>query len=200
MKHVEVVNQNYHVQGFTTDGKYMYWSFTDSLVKTTMTGTVLIQVPTATRWEHLGGIDYHNGRIYGACMSRKPNGSSLHIYDAGSLAVVDMIQLKNIISDMDSETDDNTGAGCVTVGIDPETKEEVLLIGCGTKAKSSFPGQIIMQYNFDGHYQKKYIVPTGCTNLGIQNIDRDPDTGFYHILNTDPAAVVPPAVFRTLTG
>lgn len=179
MKHIEVVNQNCHVQGFTTDGKYMYWSFTDSLVKTTMSGTVLIQVPTAARWEHLGGIDYHNGRIYGACMNRRPSGSSLHVYDAGSLAVVDMILLKNIMSDMDNNVDDNNGAGCITVGVDPDTGEEVLLIGCCIKPKSKFPGQIIMQYDFEGNYQKKYFVPTGCTNLGIQNIDRDPQTGCY---------------------
>jgi len=179
MKHVEVVNQNLHVQGFTTDGKYMYWSFTDSLVKTTMSGTVLIQVPTATRWEHLGGLDYHNGRIYAACMSRNPNNSSIHVYDAGSLAVVNIFQLKNMISDMDNQVDNNNGAGCITVGIDPETNEEVLMVGCGIRNGSKFPGQIIMQYDFEGNYQKKYIVPTGCTCLGIQNIDRDPDTGCY---------------------
>ena len=28
MKYLEVVNQNYHLQGFTTDGEHMYWSFT----------------------------------------------------------------------------------------------------------------------------------------------------------------------------
>ena len=179
MKHIEVFNQYYHLQGFTTDGEFMYWSFTDVLVKTTMQGIMKIQVPVATRWEHLGGIDYHNGRIYCACMSRNPAGSSVHIYDADTLALVDTILLKNVINDMNRGIDDNNGAGCITIGIDPETSEEVILVGCATKPSSHFDGQIVMQYDMKGNFQKKHIVPTGCTDLGIQNIDRDPETGCY---------------------
>ena len=179
MKYLEVVNQNYHLQGFTTDGVHMYWSFTDTLVKTTMEGTVRVQVPVATRWEHLGGIDYHNGRIYAAGMARNPAWSSIHIYDAATLAVVDIIPLRNIVNDMNRGVDDNNGAGCITVGKDPATGEDILLVGCATKPKSTFEGQIVMQYDLKGNLQRKHIVPTGCTNLGIQNIDRDPDTGYY---------------------
>ena len=58
MKYCEVLHQNLHMQGFTTDGEHMYWSFTDSLVKTTKNGTVLVQVRIPAG--HLGDIDYYN--------------------------------------------------------------------------------------------------------------------------------------------
>ena len=44
MQFVEVVNQNQHLQGFSNGNGFMYWSFTDSLVKTTLSGTVNCQV------------------------------------------------------------------------------------------------------------------------------------------------------------
>ncbi|MBQ0092525.1 MAG: hypothetical protein KBS45_04280 [Clostridiales bacterium] len=43
---VEVLHQNWHMQGFTTDKEngYMYFSFTDSVVKVNMESTMIAQV------------------------------------------------------------------------------------------------------------------------------------------------------------
>ena len=64
MKYTEVLHQNLQMQGFTTDGENMYWSFTDSLVKTKKSGLMLRQVPIPLG--HLGDIVYYNGKIYDA--------------------------------------------------------------------------------------------------------------------------------------
>ena len=146
MKYTEVLHQRYHLQGFTTDGTYLYWSFTDSLVKTTMSGTVVGQVPTATRTEHLGGIDYYNGKIYGAAMGNSLAGQpwgmwssfTVHVYDAATLAVVDILRLDDCYEEIRQRTD-----------------------------------------GFDGRRQNRYVIPTGVANIGVQNIDRDPETGSY---------------------
>ena len=66
MKHTEVLHQNLHMQGFSTDGENMYWSFTDSLVKTKKSGLMLRQVPIPAG--HLGDIVYYNGKIYGTVL------------------------------------------------------------------------------------------------------------------------------------
>lgn len=72
MKYCEVLHQNLHLQGFTFDGDNMYWSFTDSLVKTTRNGTVKCQVPVLAG--HLGDIDYCDGKIYGSVMGNSLKG------------------------------------------------------------------------------------------------------------------------------
>ena len=55
LEHIKVVNQNYHMQGFTSGGGFVYFSFTDSLVKTTPAGTVKCQAEVFGG--HLGDID-----------------------------------------------------------------------------------------------------------------------------------------------
>ncbi len=44
MKYIEILHHNFHLQGFTTDGTYMYWSSTDCIVKTTLGGTMIAQI------------------------------------------------------------------------------------------------------------------------------------------------------------
>ena len=92
MKYTEVVHQQYHLQGFTSDGEYMYWSFTDSLVKTTLSGTVIAQIHAVDRPAHLGGIDYHDGKIYGAMECGAEKRSAIYVFDAQTLACLDILQ------------------------------------------------------------------------------------------------------------
>lgn len=187
MKYTEVLHQRYHLQGFTTDGTHLYWSFTDSLVKTTMSGTVVGQVPTATRTEHLGGIDYDNGKIYGAAMGNSLAGQpwgmwssfTVHVYDAATLAVVDILRLDDCYEEIRQRTDGFDGIGCITAGVDPVTGADCLMLGCGTLDAPEYASQIILQYGFDGKRQNRYVIPTGVANIGVQNIDRDPETGSY---------------------
>jgi hypothetical protein len=52
------------MQGFTSDDKreYLFWSFTDSLVKTNANGTMICQIHVGGG--HFGGLDWHDGKIY----------------------------------------------------------------------------------------------------------------------------------------
>lgn len=67
MEYIRVVNQNWHMQGFSSGGGHMYFSFTDSLVKTTLSGIVRAQVQI--RGGHLGDIDWHDGDIYASFLA-----------------------------------------------------------------------------------------------------------------------------------
>ncbi len=194
MKHLEVVRQKYHMQGFTTDGKHMYWSFTNTLVKTTMTGTVVAQKEVPITSEHLGGIDYHNGRIYGAAMGNSLKGDpwgqwtsfTVHVYDAESLSLVKVLRLDDCYRDHKVARDGFDGVGAITAGVDAETGEEALFIAASMKNGAEIKSQIVLQYSFDGKLQKRHFVPTGSVNIGVQNIDYDKDTGYFWLTTYDP--------------
>jgi len=179
MKYAQVSNQYYHVQGYTTNGKYIWWSFTDTLVQTSMNGTVLRQIKTPIKGEHLGGVDYYDGKIYGACMGGFVNGSSIHVYDAETLALLEIWPLRNVYEDIVNNVDGVKGIGCISEGIDPETGDPVIMAGAALINREDVTYQVVYQYSLDGKFQKKYRVPTGPANLGIQNLDRDPETGEY---------------------
>ena len=44
MEFVEALNQYQHMQGVTSGNGHMFWSFTDTLIKTTMNSIVKCQV------------------------------------------------------------------------------------------------------------------------------------------------------------
>jgi len=188
MRYIDVQNQNYHLQGFTADGEYMYWSFTDSLVKTTMEGTVVRQVPCAVPGDHLGGIDWYGGRIYGAAMNSGKKTSAIHVYDADTLQTLAILPLAECDAEYLTEEDGFRGAGCITAGKDPGSGEDVLLVGSALRSAPEITCQVLHQYGFDGKRQKKHLVPTGVIHLGIQNIDRDPETGCYWMTGYDAEA------------
>lgn len=186
MKYTEVLHQYYHLQGFTSDGMYMYWSFTDSLVKTTLAGTVIAQVHAVDRPAHLGGIDYFNGKIYGAVENGEEKRSFVYVYDAATLERTAILPLPACDAAHADESSTFRGAGCITAGIDPATGEEVLLVGSALRNDPATDYQLIWQLGFDGTQQRTYRVPTGPADLGIQNIDRDPETGCYWMTAYDP--------------
>ena len=78
----------------------MYWSFTDSLVKTKKSGLMLRQVPIFCG--HLGDIVYYDGKIYGSVMGDALKGTlwcdwisfEIHVFDAATLALEKVIRLE----------------------------------------------------------------------------------------------------------
>ena len=78
----------HHLQGVCTDEKSIYWSFTTTLVKTDMEGTLLKQVPVAN---HHGDLCFHDGKLYVAVNLGKfndPEGNAdswVYVYDAETL-------------------------------------------------------------------------------------------------------------------
>lgn len=190
MKQAEVVHQNLHLQGFTSDGTYLYWSFTDSLVKTTLSGTMVAQVPVLGG--HLGDIDRIDGKIYGSLMGNSLAGRpwgvwtsfQVNVYDAGSLSLLDAIRLDDCYGfyAAHSGADDAggfNGIDGITRGVDPETGAPALMVACALFTGEGYREQQIFQYSFDGHLQKIHRIPTGNTVFGIQNLDFEADTGRY---------------------
>ena len=99
MTYIEVVHQNLHLQGFAKGGDFMYWSFTDSLVKTTLAGTVKCQVEM--RDGHLGDCDYYDGKIYASMLGHPASGRPwndwssfcIYVYSADDLRLLQKIRL-----------------------------------------------------------------------------------------------------------
>mgnify|MGYP003294707835 CR=1 FL=1 len=71
------------MQGFAKGGDFMYWSFTDSLVKTTLAGTVKCQCEM--RDGHLGDCDYYNGKIYAPVEGGDEVYACIVVFDAETL-------------------------------------------------------------------------------------------------------------------
>ena len=98
MKYIEILHQRFHLQGFTTDGEYMYWSSTDCIVKTTMGGTMVAQIHVDVG--HTGDIDYYDGKLYVTVLGKSPvkekewSSFSVHVYDTKDLALIKIITLE----------------------------------------------------------------------------------------------------------
>lgn len=72
---------NGHLQGFDSDGKYIYWSMYSSLIKTDYTGKVIAQVPVTP---HHGDCCIHKGRLYVATIEKR--GNFITVYDCRDLS------------------------------------------------------------------------------------------------------------------
>ena len=57
-----------HLQGFDSDGEYIYWSMYSNLIKTDYTGKVITQTPVKG---HHGDCCVHDGKIYCAAYFQK---------------------------------------------------------------------------------------------------------------------------------
>ena len=184
MEYVEVLNQYQHMQGFSNGEGYMYWSFTDSLVKTTMNGIVKCQ--TMIRGGHLGDIDYHNGKIYGTYLQDALpghewadwTGFKIYVFDAYDLHVERIINLDicdyyKSITCTPEDTRGFQGVDGVAIAPDPKTGEDKLFVACALYTGEKYSNQIILQFTLEGVYETEYHIPTGNTVYGIQNLDYD---------------------------
>lgn len=185
MKYTEVLHQNLHMQGFSTDGENMYWSFTDSLVKTKKNGLMLRQVLIPAG--HLGDIVYYNGKIYGTVMGNSLKGLpfgvwtsfEIHVFDAGTLALDRIIRLDDCYRMYEKRENGFNGVDGITV-LPPEGKREArLMVASGLFDGEEYDSQIILEYTLEGELVDKHFIKTGNTVYGIQNLTRDPENGDY---------------------
>ena len=92
-KRLEVLHQHCHMQGFSADkeNSLMYWSFTDSVVKTNFDSMMIAQCHVSGG--HLGDIAYYEGKLYSSFMGHAAPGHDwddwtafrIHVYDAKPL-------------------------------------------------------------------------------------------------------------------
>ena len=76
-----------HLQGFDSDGEYIYWSMFTNLVKTDYAGKVIVQRPVDP---HHGDCCVHDGKIYVATENRtkERRGLYINVYDCRDLTPV----------------------------------------------------------------------------------------------------------------
>ena len=180
----EVLHQNLHMQGFTTDGSCIYWSFTDSIVKTNLNSTVLCQTPVHSG--HLGDIIHCGGRIYGTVMGNNLRGRpwgewtgfQINVYDADSLALIKEMRLDDCYFMYNDRTDGFRGIDGITAVTSPGGDTH-LMVACSTWGEERYDRQILLEYTLDGKLLDKHFVKTGNTVFGIQNLAYDSQTERY---------------------
>jgi hypothetical protein len=143
----------HHLQGVCTDEKAIFWSFTTTLVKTDMKGSVLTKIPVAN---HHGDLCFHGGRLYVAVNLGKfndPEGNAdswVYVYDPQSLKELARHETQEVFH----------GAGGIgfrdghffVVGGLPDTVEE----------------NYVYEYDNSFKFLKKHVIDSGHTHLGIQ--------------------------------
>ena len=190
LEHIKVVNQNYHMQGFTSGGGFVYFSFTDSLVKTTPAGTVKCQAEVFGG--HLGDIDYYGGKIYGSYLGNALPGHAwddwtcfkIYVFDASDLRVLNVINMDicdeyKRISGMPPDTRCFSGIDGVAFGREPGTGAQKMFVACAMITGEKYENQILLQCTPEGKYEKEYHIRTGNTVYGIQNLDYDESSGEF---------------------
>lgn len=188
---LEVLHQNQHMQGFTTDPerKYMYWSFTDSVVKTNYHNTMIAQ--THVSGGHLGDLAYYKGKLYASFLGNALPGHAwddwtafkIYVYNADDLRLERIIDMP-VCDEMKANActpDDKYGFMAidgVTFGKDTEGNEK-MFVACALFSEERFSNQIILQLSLDGVFEKRHLFPTGNQVYGIQTLDYDRDTGEF---------------------
>ena len=144
---------SHHLQGVCTDEESIFWSFTTSLVKTDMTGTVLTKVPVA---DHHGDLCFHGGKLYVAVNLGRfndPAGNAdswIYVYDAQSLQELSRHEIQQVFH----------GAG----GIGFRRGHFFVVGGLPDGVQENY----VYEYSGDFQFVKKHVINSGHTHLGIQ--------------------------------
>lgn len=188
---LEVLHQNYHMQGFATDPEqqYMYWSFTDSVVKTNYQSTVIAQCHVTGG--HLGDIAYYQGKLYASYLGNALPGREwddwssfkLYVFSAEDLRLERIIDMPvcDMMKSCENDPDDVYGFRAidgVTFGKDTEGNEK-MFVACALRNGEQFANQMLLQLTLDGVYETTHKIETGNTVFGIQTLDYDRETGEF---------------------
>lgn len=190
MEHIEVVNQNQHMQGFTSDAehKFMFWSFTDSVVKTNMNGTVICQVHCDDHG-HLGGMDWHDGKVYVSFMADPSpwtfwgdwSAYYIYVYDDHDLRLLEKIKLDECRDMKVNDVGGFQGIDGIAFGKAPDTGETRMFVAVATNSGEQYAHEMILQIGTDNKIEKVHYIPNKNTVFGIQNLDYEADTGCFWI-------------------
>jgi len=143
-----------HLQGVCADPEgNLFWSFTSELVKTDSQGKLLLQIPVAS---HHGDLCYHDGRIFVAVNLGKfnqPAGQAkswVYEYDASTLKERNRFPVPEVVH----------GAG----GMDFANGSFFVVGGL----PRGIPENYLYEYTPDFQFQKRHVLKSGETLLGIQ--------------------------------
>jgi hypothetical protein len=143
-----------HLQGICTDEREaIYWSWTDTLVKTDARGCVLKQVKVA---KHHGDLCFHDGKVYVAVnlgLFNLPAGhadSWVFVYDAETLAELARHRVSEVVH----------GAG----GIGYHDGRFIVIGGLPAGVKENY----LYEYDEQFAFQQRHVLASGYTLMGIQ--------------------------------
>lgn len=191
MEHIEIFNNKYHLQGISSDGEYMYWSNTDTIVKSTIGGSPRAQVEIFGG--HLGDCDVYDGRLYVTYLGDALPGHRwgdwtafyVYVFDTTDLSLVKKIRLDECYKFWDeknnspSDTRGFNGVDGTCIAPDPDGGEMRLFLACGIVPDPKYTSNVILKYSLEGEFLGEYRLPCGNTDLGIQNLDYDADAGEF---------------------
>lgn len=143
----------HHLQGVCTDENAIFWSFTTTLVKTDMEGTLLKKIPVAN---HHGDLCFHDGKLYVAVNLGKfndPKGNAdswVYVYDAENLKELARHETQEVFH----------GAG----GIGYRDGHFFVVGGLPDAVEENY----VYEYDSKFKFLKKHVIKSGHTHLGIQ--------------------------------
>ena len=143
----------HHLQGVCTDEKAIFWSFTTTLVKTDMEGTLLKKIPVTN---HHGDLCFHDDKLYVAVNLGKfndPEGNAdswIYIYDAKSLKELARHETQEVFH----------GAG----GIGYRSGHFFVVGGLPDAVDENY----VYEYDDKFKFLKRHVIKSGHTHLGIQ--------------------------------
>ena len=154
-----------HVQGVCSNGRdALYWSWTDAMVKTDLTGKVLQRVPADN---HQGDLCHHAGKIYVAVNLGKFNrpageaDSWVYIYDAATLKEERRVAVPELVH----------GAG----GMACDGRRFLIVGGLPDEVNENY----LYEYDLDLKFQRRHVLASGHTHLGIQTAEFDGQSWWF---------------------
>lgn len=145
-----------HVQGICTDGQgAIYWSWTESIVKTDRQGKILKQVPAP---DHQGDLCYVEGKLYVAVNLGKfnqPAGAAdswVFVYDGETLAELARHPVPEVVHGAGGMAH-RDGHFFIIGGLPPGVEENVV-------------------YEYDAAFKlvQRHVLASGYTLMGIQTV------------------------------
>lgn len=173
-----------HLQGVCTNERdAIYWSFTTTLVKTDVDGHVTQKVRVA---DHHGDLCFHHGMLYVAVnlgQFNQPAGkedSWVYVYDGDTLQEMAKHKVPELVH----------GAG----GIAFHDGRFYVVGGLPPGAKENY----VYEYDASFVFQKRHVVNSGYTLMGIQTIAHSADCWWLGCYGNPRVLVKADQTFSTL--
>ena len=171
----------HHLQGVCVDDTALFWSFTTTLVKTDLSGKLLKSIPVAN---HHGDLCCQDGRLYVAVNLGKfndPQGNAdswVYVYDAATLQEVARHPVPEAIY----------GAG----GIGYREGRYFVVGGLPAGIDENY----VYEYDDAFRFVKRYVIPSGPTQLGIQTVTFAHDRWWFGCYGTPKTLLLTNADFQ----
>lgn len=172
-----------HLQGVCADRDSLFWSFTTTLVKTDLQGKLLKSVPVA---DHHGDLCLHDGKVFVAVNLGKfndPAGNAdswVFVYNSQTLEEVARHKVPEVFH----------GAG----GIGFRDQRFWIVGGLPDHVSENY----VYEYDSEFAFQKRHVIASGHTHLGIQTATFAHDRWWFGCYGTPQTLLVTDASFKLL--